>query len=196
MGDMKTFHAHQEIVCQQALVDNMSIFSTQWSDFPEAITTGLSPEIMLNRYLVYVRQCTLSIIRPQLSSTGLELRFFNTGWSLINFLPPETDCDSVTLHICGGFLVQPRQSDRGEFRFGLEQVSGGLRLSLRLSEFYPLILGNPPPSPIRFWLYRRTQAAVHRLVTIRFLTMLYKEMSGSSVPARVVNLPTCNGQPL
>lgn len=196
MGGMKTIPVRQEILSQQALIDNSSVFSIQWSEFPEAITTGLSPEILLNRYLAYIRRCTLSIIRPHLSSTGLKFSFLNTGWSLISLLPPETGSNSITLRICGGLLVQSRYCDHGAFCFGLEQVSDGLRVSLRLSDFYPLILGNPQPSLVRFWLYRLTQAAIHRLVTIRFLAMLYKELSGSSIPVRIINLPVSNGRPL
>ncbi len=193
---MQTAPKYQEIACQQVLVDDASVFSLQWSIFPTAITAGFSPQILLERYIAYISRCTLSIIRPLMHNNGLEFRFFNTGWSLISFLPPETDCESVTLRICGGLLVQPRQCDRGEFRFGFEPVSEGVRVSLRLSEFCPLILGSSSPSRIRFWLYRLTQATIHRLVTIRFLTMLYEELSGSSVTVRVVHISECNGQPV
>jgi hypothetical protein len=196
MGGMQTAPKYQEIACQQVLVDDASVFSHQWSIFPTAITAGFSPEILLERYLAYIRRCTLSIIRPLMRNNGLEFRFCKTGWSLISFLPPETDGESVTLRICGGLLVQPRQCDRGEFRFGFEPLPEGVRLSLRLSEFCPLILGSSSPSRIRFWLYRLTQATIHRLVTVRFLAMLYEELSGSSVTVRVVHISECDGQPV
>jgi hypothetical protein len=193
---MKTVVAQHEIACQQILVEDASVFSLQWSVFPVSATGGLSPERLLERYLTYIRACTLSIIRPLVLKTGIELRLLATNWSLISFLPPDSDADSVTLRICGGLLVQPRQCDRGEFRFGLEPVAGGVRVSLRLSEFCPLILGTPPPSHIRFWLYRLTQSAIHRLVTVRFLTRLYRELVGSLAAVRVVNLPASDGRPV
>jgi len=69
-------------------------------------------------------------------------------------------------------------------------------VSLQLSEFCPLILGSRSPSRIRFWLYRLTQAAIHRLVTVRFLVMLYREMCGVSARARVVAVKVREGQPV
>jgi hypothetical protein len=196
MDKMESHPPQQEIACQQVLVDDASVFSLQWSIFPAAVTEGLSPENLLERYIDYMRECTLSIIRPMVLETGIEFRLLSTKWSLISFLPPHSDENSTTLRICGGVLVQPRQCDRGEFRFGLEPVPGGVRVSLRLSEFCPLILGSPTPSPVRFWLYRLTQATIHRLVTVRFLVMLYKELSGSIAEVRVVNISVCDGRPV
>lgn len=193
---MEASPPHQEIACQQVLVDNDSVFSLQWSLFPSAITVGFSPEKLLERYLSYIRACTLSIIRPRTLQTGLEFRLLDTNWSLISFLPPKSDSVSVTLQICGGLLVQPRQCNRGEFRFGFEPVPEGVRVSLRLSEFCPLILGSRSPSRVRFWLYRLTQAAIHRLVTVRFLTLLYREMSGYPAGVRIVTISPSEGRPV
>lgn len=193
---MKTPRPQQEIACQQVLVADSSVFSLQWSVFPVAMTGGLSPQNLLERYLEYVRVCTLTVIRPLVLKTGIEFRLAGTNWSLITFLPPQTASDSLTLLISGGLLVQPRQCDRGEFRFALEPVQGGVRVSLRLSEFCPLILGSNSPSRVRFWLYRLTQAAIHRLVTVRFLTRLYRELTGFPAAVRVVNVSVCDGQPV
>lgn len=193
---MKKLSRHQEIACQQVLVDNASVFSIQWSVFPAVITEGLSPKNLLERYLAYIRSCTFSIIRPLVLDAGLEFRLFDTGWSLISFLPPQADAASVTLRICGGLLVQPGHCDRGEFRLGLETVPEGVCVSLRLSEFCPSILGSPPPSRLRFRFYSLTQAAIHRLVTLRFLTLLYRELAGFSATVRVVDVSVCEGQPV
>jgi hypothetical protein len=195
-GWMKRPPADHEIVCQQVLVEDASVFSLQSTVFPAAAATGLSPKNLLERYLAYIRDCTFAIIRPLVSKTGIEFRLLATEWSLISFLPPASDADSVTLRICGGLLVQPRQCDRGEFRFGLEPLPGGVRVSLRLSEFCPLILGSRTPSHVRFWLYRLTQAAIHRLVTVRFLILLYRELAGSAATVRVVNISACDGRPV
>ena len=185
-----------EIACQQVLVDDASVFSIQWSIFPAATIVGVSPENLLERYLTHIKVCTLSIIRPLILKTGIEFRLLDTNWSLISFLPPQIDTNSVTLNICGGLLVQPRQCNRGEFRLSLETVPGGVCVSLRLSEFCPLLLGSARPSRIQFWLYRLTQAAIHRLITVRFLALLYRELAVSLVAVRVVNISVRDGQPV
>ena len=196
MDRMESPPTHQEIACQQVLVDDASVFSIQWSLFPATLLEGFSPENLLERYLAFIRDGTISIIRPLVLKTGVEFRLLGTNWSLINFLPPEAVPDSVTLRICGGLLVQPGQSNRGEFRLGLEPVPGGMRVSLRLSEFCPLLLGGTPPSTFRYWLYRLTQAAIHRLLTVRFLVLLYRKITGSSAEVRFVNISVCDGRPL
>ena len=194
---METASAYQKIACQQVLVDDASVFSVQWSVFPSAVAEGLYPEKLLGRYLAHIRSCTLSIIRPLVLKNGIEFRLFASKWSLISFLSPQSDADSVTLNICGGLLVQPDRCERGKFRFGLDPVPGGVRVSLRLSEFCPLILGGSSPPRVRFWLYRLTQGAIHRLVTVRFLTLLYRELTGSPAAVEVVNIPIiCGGKPV
>jgi len=193
---MKTSPADQEIACHQVMVDDASVFSIQWTVFPTALTDGFSPGNLLERYIAYIRNCTLSIIRPVELETGLEFRLLDTSGSLISFLPPRAEGDYVILRICGGLLVQPGQRDRSEYRFGLEPLPEGVRVSLRLSEFRPLILGSRPPSRVRFWLYRLTQAAIHRLVTVRFLILLYRELTGSLAKVRIINISVCEGRPV
>jgi hypothetical protein len=196
MDRMESPPTHQEIACQQVLVDDASVFSIQRSVFPAMIMEGFSPENLLACYLAFIRACTISIIRPLVLITGVEFRLLGTNWSLITFLPPEADADSVTLPICGGLLVQPGQSNCGEFRLGLEPVTGGVRVSLRLSEFFPLLLGGTSPSTFRYWLYRLTQATIHRLLTVRFLVLLYRKRTGFSPEVRVVNISVCDGRPV
>jgi hypothetical protein len=139
---------------------------------------------------------TLTLIRPATLEAGIEFRLFRTRLSLINFLPPVYADNFATLRICGGFLVQPRQCDRGELRFGVEHLPENVRVSLQLSDFCPLILGSRSPSLIRFWLYRATQAAIHRLVSVRFLSLLYLELAGPSAGVRVVNVAVRAGKPV
>ncbi|NVN90033.1 MAG: hypothetical protein HXX11_05450 [Desulfuromonadales bacterium] len=194
---MATPHS-QEIACQQVLVEDASVFSLQWSIFPISIADSLTPDILRNRYLDYIRSCTATLIRPTFFEEGVEFRLLSSSISLISFLPPDNrqDKNVSILRICGGILVQPRQCDRGELRFGVEQVDAGVKVSLLLCDFCPLILGGPSPSPVRFWLYRLTQAFIHRLVTIRFLTMLYRNLAGSSAPVRLVKIRVRDGQPV
>lgn len=196
MMAMPSTVSQQEIACQQVLVEDSSVFSVQWSLFPHSIADTLIPENLLTRYLDYVRKCTCSIIRPCLVNGGIEFRLLGTTRSLISFLAPRLSDDVLTLHICGGLLVQPRQCARGELRFGIERLPEGVRVSLQLSDFCPLILGGPSPSHIRYWLYRLTQATIHRLVTVRFLKLLYRDLAGATAAVRVVNVSVRDGRPV
>lgn len=186
----------QEIACQQVMMEDSSVFSIQWSIFPAEIAADLTPDILMQRYLRYIRRCTLAIIRPVTSPGGIQFRLFGSSVSLISFMPAITGEKSAVLHICGGVLVQPRQCSRGELRFGVEREGHSVKVSLQLSEFCPLILGSSSPSVIRLWLYRLTQAAIHRLVTIRFLALLYRDLAGTSAQVRVVNVKVRDGQPV
>ncbi|MDD2898653.1 MAG: hypothetical protein PHI31_08045 [Desulfuromonadaceae bacterium] len=185
MGPPETI---QEIACQQVMVDDASIYSIQWTDLPDPIADSLSAATLLSRYLGYIHSCTQALIRPTTLESGIEFRLLWTRLSLISFLPPEFIDSSATLHICGGFLVQPRKSDHGKLRFGIEHLNGYVRATLQLTDYYPMILGGHSPSPIRFWLYRYTQAALHRLVTVRFMSLLYGELAGFPAAVRIVNV--------
>lgn len=196
MLGMMTKSSHQEISCQQVLVDDASVFSVQRSVFPALICDSLSSENLLTRYLDYIRSCTLSIIRPLRTENGIEFRLLGSRLSLISFLPLCTEGEEAVLRICGGFLVQPRQCHRGELRFMVDPQPEGVQVSLQLSDFCPLILGSPNPSRARFWLYRFTQAAIHRLVTVRFLVLLYRDLAGSSARVKVVNVHVREGRPV
>jgi len=188
----------QEIACQQVLVEDDSVFSLQWSVFPDTIAAKLTPDILARRYLEYIRSCTATLIRPTITGEGIEFRLLSSRISLISFLPPDKQSGDRTsvLRICGGILVQPRQCDRGEFRFGVEQVDGGFKVSLLLCDYCPLILGGPSPSRFRFWLYRLTQALIHQRVTVRFLTLLYRELTGTSARVKLVRIRVADGHPL
>jgi len=177
-------------------VEDDSVFSVQWADLPLSMAGSLSAEELLYRYLGYIRKFTLTLIRPKIVENGIEFRLITTGLSLISFLPPEYSGEFATLRICGGFLVQPRQCDRGELRFGIEHLPGSARASLQLSDFCPLLLGGRSPSLVRLWFYRLTQAAIHRLVTVRFLSLLCHELAGPSAGVRVVNVAVRDGKPV
>ncbi len=178
------------------MLEDASVFSVQSTDLPVTIAESLSVKELLFRYLCYIRRFTLTLIRPVVLESGIEFRLAGADLSLISFLPPVYENDFATLRICGGILVQPRQCDRGELRFGVEHFSGVVRVSLQLNEFCPLILGSRSPSLIRFWLYRVTQAAIHRLVTVRFLSLLYRKLAGSSACVRIVNVAVRAGKPV
>jgi hypothetical protein len=185
-----------EISCQQVMAEDASVFSVQWADLPILLAGTLSAEELLRRYAGYIKTFTLTLIRPVTLESGIEFRLIGTRVSLISFLPPEYAAGFATLHICGGFLVQPRQCARGELRFGVEHLPESVRVSLQLSDFCPIILGSRTPSRVRYWLYRITQAAIHHLVTVRFLSLLSRELAGPAVKLRVVNVSVRAGKPV
>lgn len=186
----------QDIFCQQVLREDASVFSSQWSIFPERLAAGLTSDMLLERYLDHLRSCTAGLIRPCSTADGVELRMIFGATSLISFLPPDRERTASTLRISGGVLVQPGRRDRGQLRFGVERMDDGIRVSLELSGYFPLLLGNASPSWPRFHLYRLTQSLIHRLVTVHFLTQLYRELAGAAKPARLVNVKARNGRPL
>ncbi len=186
----------QEVACQQVLVEDNSVFSIQWSLFPDSLAAGMTPELLAQRYLEYIRSCTWSIIRPTLCENGLEFRLLNSRLSLITFLPSAREEGALLFRICGGLLVQPRQCHRGELRFDVTAVAEGTRVSLQLSDYCPLLLGSSTPTLFRHWLYRLTQAAIHQLVTVRFLVLLYRDLAGLTSPVKVVNVRVREGRPI
>jgi len=188
----------QEISCQQVLVEDSSVFSIQWSVFPRAIADQLTAEELVRRYFAYIRSCTGSLIRPAVTAEGVEFRLLSSRLSLISFLPSvvEPDSAAIVLRICGGLLVQPQQCDRGELRFEVETTDDGIKVALQLSDFCPLILGGPTPCFLRRWLYRLTQAAIHRLVTVRFLILLYRDLAGTAAPVRLAKARVRDGRPV
>lgn len=192
---MAMFLQKQEIACQQVLQDDSSVFSVQWSIYPAEISAGLTAEKVMNRYLSYIRTCTFSLVRPVVLARGIEFRLMNTAVSLISFLPFAHGNGVLALRICGGVLVQPGQCDRGQLRLAVDTVEEGVRVMLELSDYCPLILGNSSPSFLRRLVYRLTQAAIHRLVTIRFLTLLYRELAGRRASVRVVSVHARSGHP-
>lgn len=187
----------QDIACQQVLMEDSSVFSVQWSVFPEAIAGSLTPEKIMERYLDYIHRTTFAFICPCDLGQGIQFNLFGScRLPLIRFLPAAHENDSLVIRICGGLLVQPQQCHRGELRFGMERQSDGIKISLQLSDYCPLILGSVRPSPLSRWLYRITQAAIHRLVTVRFLSMLYHDLAGAKAPVRIIPVQVRHGEPL
>lgn len=190
----------KEIACQQVLMEDSSVFSVQWTTVPAAQRERLSADFLLERYLAYIRRFTFTLIRPVVTAEGIAFCLAGTGRSLILFDPPvrqeHPGQESLTLHICGGFLVQADQCHRGELSFILEDGAEGVRLILRLADYCPLLLGNGKPSRLRKWLYRFTQAYIHKVVTVRFLARVYGELAGAGGCVRVVRVRVREGEEL
>jgi hypothetical protein len=198
---MKMRHdtTEREIGCQQILEHDSAVFSTQMMTLPFDLAHGIDPPFLFARYLLYIRRFTLSLVRPRASADGVEFRLLDTNIVLLRFRGPVSreaagGEQSLTLFIDGGLLVQPKQCDRGELAFLVADTVAGLRVTLQLSEFCPLLLGNQRPSLMRKWLYRLTQAYIHKVVTIRFLARLYRELAGPGARIKVVKVLLREGE--
>lgn len=189
---------YAEIACQQILEADHSVFSIQWTVAPPDAPVSIDGLRLLEKYLDYIRRSTLSLVRPARGDDSLEFRLGGTAISLISFSPPlheSTPASSrATLRICGGVLVQPRECDRGQLEFGVEQLKHGTMITVQLSDFCPLLLGSSRPSLWRKWLYRLTQACIHKVVTVRFLAMIQSELTGRKANPRVVKVVLRQGK--
>ena len=189
---------YHEIACQQVLAEDHSVFSIQWIVVPPAANLSMDSERLLELYLAYIKRFTLSLVRPAPGRDCLELRLACSALSLIKFshpahlTTPQGSCS--TLRICGGVLVQPKECERGQLDFQVERIDEGTRITLQLSDFCPLLLGSSKPSPWRRWLYRLTQAAIHKVVTVRFLAMVYRQVTGERPKTRVIKVARRKGK--
>ena len=95
----------QEIACQQVLLEDATVFSSQWSVFPGRLAAALAPEELLKRYLACIRNCTATIIRPSDMPEGIELRLLGSDLSLISFFPPVIEGKSLVVRIRGSATV-------------------------------------------------------------------------------------------
>ena len=185
------------VACQQILEEDHSIFSIQWIILPHGTDHGLTPEKLLRLYLDYVKRFTLGIIRTFENDNGIEFRLGRSSVAIIRFSPPvperTTAGEKTTLRISGGILVQPKECDRGQFEFFVESVETGCRVTLKLSDFCPFLLGSRQPSLWRKWLYRLTQAYIHKAVTVRFLAMIYRKFTGEQLKKGVVSIALRKG---
>lgn len=185
----------QQIACQQVLVEDNSVFSIQWTDLPSELAADLTPEALLGHYLAAIRRMTGGLIQPVQTAENVSFNLFGS-LPLLCFLPPEPEQGWLALRICGGLLVQRDQCDRGELAFNCSILATGqVRLTLRLSDYCPLLLGSTNPSAIRRWLYRLTQATLHRLVTVRFLAQLYRRLGGTAAKVTTVRVTVREGLP-
>lgn len=185
----------QQIACQQVLVEDSSVFSIQWTDLPAEFAAGLVPQALLTHYLRAIRSMTAGLIRPEVTPDGISFNLLGR-LPLLCFLAPEPEGAWIALRICGGLLVQRDQCHRGELAFSCTALDNGrIRVTLRLSDYCPLLLGSLEPSPLRRWLYRLTQAALHRLVTVRFLARLYRELGGTARRVETVRVQVRQGKP-
>ncbi len=187
----------QEIACQQVLVEDNSVFSIQWTDLPPDLSRGLNPESLLEKYLACIRRLSAGLLSPETGSDAIRFVFIRS-FPLLTFLPPAVcmsdEGEGLALRISGGLLVQQDQCHRGEMMLLLKKLPDGfIRVTVRLSDYCPLLLGSRRPSAIRRWLYRFTQASIHRMVTVRFLATLYRELGGRATSIKTVRVQVLQG---
>jgi hypothetical protein len=194
---VKTKGGGIEVACQQVLLQDASVYSVQWLVVPERVAHLVTTQLLLDRYLKLVRDFTFSMARPLVSADGIEFRLFSSSLAFLSFAPPEhvsgQGTAAVLLRINGGFLVQARERGRGMLSLLTEQDEGGLRITVQLSYCGPLLLGKGPPSRLRRLLYRVTQGALHKAVTIRFLSDLYRELTGEKIQVSVKKVRVKDG---
>lgn len=187
-----------EIACQQVLIEETAVFSLQSMTLPESLAQDVTAEFLLQRYLQHIRFFTACFIQPRRHGEEVAFRLLWSRWNLLQFRiekssQPEAG-SLLRLQICGGLLVQADNCDRGELLFEVKPLPEGVSVALQLSDYCPLLLGGPRPKPWRKWLYRWTQAALHKLVTIRFLLLLYRNLAGDRACCRVVRRQVREGE--
>lgn len=171
---------NSQIASEDLILGDSSVVSRQWVHL-HAGGALPTPEEMLERYLVFLRRCTLSLVRPVADAGGIAFRLAGLRRPLLLFDPPESSrvgaSSSVALRIQGGLLVQGRECGRGMLTFTVSPLPDGVELAVQVADYCPLLLGGPGPSRLRSRLYRSTQAIVHRLITVRFLAHLCRNLN-------------------
>jgi len=187
-----------EIVCQQNLTNEGSVYSVQWMVVPECSARQVTAELLLARYLKLVRDCTLSLVRPVLNADGIEFRFLTSCCAFLRFAPPEylrgKESETVQLRTIGGLLVRKGEPGLGRFSFASQRTEGGMRITVELLYCRPLLLGSGTPSLLRKFLFSITQGQIHKAITIRFLADLYRDLTGRKSRIQVTALRVGNGQ--
>jgi hypothetical protein len=186
-----------EIACQQVLLSNASVYSVQWLDLPARHAPQVTASLLLERYFRAVRTFTCHLIRPTVTDEGVQFRVWATPLVLLSFSLPELNAEafgeSVQLRIRGGFLVQDGGCRDGIFSLVSAPHGAAVRIRVQLSGYYPLLLGSPRPSRARKLLYRITQAYIHKALTVRYLSCLHSELTGTKIRASVKKVQVREG---
>ncbi|NJD91813.1 MAG: hypothetical protein FIA91_09905 [Geobacter sp.] len=186
-----------KIACQQILAEDQSVYSIQWVVIPTDAAAGLTAAAVLQLYLDYIERVTVRIIRVVTVDRAIEFRIAGTSLALLSFTAPQFEksgeAEKCSLLISGGALVQPKECDRGQLDFLITPVANGCRVVLRLSDYCPLLLGSRRPARWRKWLYRCTQAYLHKVITVSFLKELHEKKSGQRSRKSVVRIVVRKG---
>jgi hypothetical protein len=188
------------VKCQQVLQPDGSVFSVQWLELPEPCAKGVTAPRILDRYLQYLRKITLSMVRPTLAANGVQFRLLGSSLSILSFAPPQLitgdGWEEVRLTLTGGLALQKGGCQGGAFSVIAERTETGVAAKVQLSEFCPTLLGKAPASWLRKQLYKWTQAYVHKLVTVSFLSRLYRDLTGVKARTHVEKVTVRQGTPI
>lgn len=186
-----------EIFHQQILRPDSSVFSVQWIDLPPYASLRATPSMLLEHYFRVVHRATFGMITPVADADGVRFCVTGPGLSLLSFAAPRFEtvegAQGVHLYICGGVLVQPGECDSGMFSLLAAPAGEGVRVTVRLSDYCPLLLGSRNPSRLRKLLYGWTQSYLHKVVTVRYLASLYRELTGKKPRVTVVRVQVRQG---
>jgi hypothetical protein len=178
-----------EIRCQQVLQPDGSVFSLQSLDLPPRLGASLTTQRMLEWYLLHVRRVTFSLVRPVADADGIRFTLLGSRLSLLRFAPAELLHDAgreeLRLRIAGGALVQRKEAGRGALSFIISRGDAAVTVTLELAGFFPMLLGSRHPSLLAKLLYRGTQARIHIHTGVKYLCLLYRDLTGiTPIPAK------------
>ncbi len=175
------------ILSEDLPLDGAAVLSSQSVHLDKYRAADLSPELLVESYLAFVRHCTWSLVRPEAAPGAVSFTLLGSPLSLLIFTGPEYSpgehLQAATLSIAGGVLVQPGECSRGMLTFTVEPGTTGTLVTIQVSDYCPLILGGTKPSRLRRWLYRCTQALIHQHVTVNFLKLLRTRVGRERQPA-------------
>ena len=174
-----------KIAIREVIREDHSVFSRQSIVLPHDNKSLLTPAYLVESYLAFLRKCTFAIVQPAQAGGKTALALFGSSLRLLIFSGPEFSengrTQSATLRIEGGLLVQRNGCGKGMLSFIIEIAEEGLLVAVEVCDYCPLLLGGRKSSKMRKWFYRCTQAFVHRLITVRFLAHLYKQLEGLTI---------------
>jgi len=176
----------KRIACKEVILEDHSVFSRQWIIIPHIDKALLTPEFLVESFMAFIRTSTLSIVQPVQSGGKTAFALFGSSFPLLIFSGPEFSgndrSQTAELRIEGGLLVQRNECGKGMFSLIIEVVEDGVQIAIQVSDYCPLLLGGRKPSKIRKWIYRCTQALIHKIITSRFLCHLCCQLeSGKSL---------------
>ncbi len=173
-----------KIAIREAVLEDHSVFSRQSIVIPHDNKSLLTPAYLVESYLAFLRKCTFAIVQPAQAGGKTAFALFGYSLPLLIFSGPEFSGNGrtqiATLRIQGGLLVQRNECGKGMLSFIIEIAEEGLLVAVEVCDYCPLLLGGGKPSRIRKWFYRCTQAFVHRIITVRFLVHLYRQLEDES----------------
>ncbi len=175
----------KKIASSEVIREDHSVFSRQWIELPHCNPASLNPAFLVESYLAFVRKCTLSIVQPSQNGGKTVFALFGSSLALLIFSGPQFSenerSQSAALRIDGGLLVQRNECGKGMLSFIIEVLGEGLQVAVEVRDYCPLLLGGAKPSKLRKWLYRCTQALIHKIITSRYLYHLHRQLeSGRS----------------